>query len=507
MASAKDFANRVPITVALMLATVMNSLDTTIANVALPHMQGSLSASQDQITWVLTSYIIAAAIMTPLTGWLSVRIGRKQMFLFSIAGFTVASMLCGAAANIGEIVAYRLAQGICGAALIPLSQATVLDIFPAKQVPQVMSIWGMGTMLGPIMGPLVGGYLTDNFSWRWVFYINLPVGILAFAGVWLFMGRDDGARARPFDFVGFAALVLAMGAFQLMMDRGSTQDWFNSGEIWIDAILAAIGFYVFLVQTLTAAHPFFDRALALDRNFVTCNIFGFFTGLMLFSTMALFPPMMQTLLGYSVWQAGVISMPRGIGTFISMFLVGRLVGRVDIRLILLIGLSLSSIALWQMSRFDLSMNATPMVVSGFLQGLGMGLLFMPLSVLAFATLPPHLRPEGTSVFTLVRNLGSSIGIALMTSILARQLSVSHSDMAAAVQPGSPTMNAGLPAQFNPALNAGLQTLNGEITRQASMVAYVDVFRLMTIMTFCAIPMLLIMRPPRVGGRAVEMAVE
>jgi len=507
VSSAKDFANRVPITVALMLATVMNSLDTTIANVALPHMQGSLSASQDQITWVLTSYIIAAAIMTPLTGWLSVRIGRKQMFLFSIAGFTAASMLCGIATNIGEIVAYRLAQGACGAALIPLSQATVLDIFPANQVPQVMSIWGMGTMLGPIMGPLVGGYLTDNFSWRWVFYINLPVGILAFAGVWLFMGRADRGRARPFDFIGFSALALALGAFQLMMDRGLSQDWFNSKEIWLYATLAAVGLNVFLVQTLTAAHPFFDRALALDRNFVTCNIFGFFTGLMLFSTMALFPPMMQTLLGYSVWQAGLISMPRGIGTFISMFLVGRLVGRLDIRLLLLTGLTLSTVALWMMTQFDLSMDTAPMVTSGLVQGLGMGFLFTPLSVLAFATLSPHLRPEATSVFTLVRNVGSSVGIALMTAILAHQVSVSHSDMAAAIQPGSPEVSASLANQFNPATDAGIQVLNGEITRQASMVAYVDVFRLMMVMTLGAIPLLLIMRPPRLAVAEAEIVVD
>src|SRR6202161_527402 len=222
MPTPRDFANRVPITVGLMLATVMNSLDTTIANVALPHMAGSVSASQDQITWVLTSYIIAAAIMTPLSGWLSTRIGRKQMFLVSIAGFTIASMLCGVAGNLGEIVVFRLLQGLCGAALIPLSQAVVLDIYPPSQVGQVMALWGAGAILGPIFGPVIGGWLTDNFSWRWVFFINLPIGILAFAAVWIFMSKDRGGGGRPVDFVGFGALTVFIGGLQLVLDRGPT---------------------------------------------------------------------------------------------------------------------------------------------------------------------------------------------------------------------------------------------------------------------------------------------
>src|SRR5580698_9012218 len=276
MASAQDVANRVPITVGLMLATVMNSLDSTIANVALPHMAGSVSASQDQITWVLTSYIIAAAIMTPLSDWLSTRIGRKQMFLFSIAGFTIASMLCGVANNLAEIVVFRLLQGLCGAALIPLSQAVVLDIYPPSQVGQVMAIWGAGAILGPIFGPVLGGWLTDNFSWRWVFFINLPIGIIAFAAVSVFMSKDRGGGARPFDFLGFGALTVFIGGMQLVLDRGPTVDWFSSSEIWIEALCAATGLYVFLVQTITAKNPFFDRKLARDRNFVTCNLFGFF---------------------------------------------------------------------------------------------------------------------------------------------------------------------------------------------------------------------------------------
>jgi DHA2 family multidrug resistance protein len=501
MPTPRDFANRVPITVGLMLATVMNSLDTTIANVALPHMAGSVSASQDQITWVLTSYIIAAAIMTPLSGWLSTRIGRKQMFLFSIAGFTIASMLCGVADNLAEIVIFRLLQGLCGAALIPLSQAVVLDIYPPSQVGQVMAIWGAGAILGPIFGPVLGGWLTDNFSWRWVFFINLPIGILAFSAVWIFMSKDRGHEARPFDFLGFGSLVVFIGGLQLMLDRGPTVDWFSAPEIWVEALCAIAGLWMFLVQTVTAKHPFFDRALALDRNFVTCNVFGFFIGLFLFSTMALMPPVMQGLMGYSVFGAGLVMMPRGLGSFAAMFVVGRLVGRVDTRLILGVGLALCGLSLWQMTHFDLSMDSMPFVTTGIIQGLGIGLLFVPLSVTAFATLTPALRSEGTSVYTLVRNLGSSVGISLMQALDTRQTSVAHADMAAQVQPGNPVFAAGVGPM-------DLATLNGEITRQAAMVALIDVFKLMLLLTFAIAPLLFIMRKPKaVAASPAEVAVD
>jgi DHA2 family multidrug resistance protein len=508
MATSQDVTNRVPITIGLMLATVMNSLDTTIANVALPHMAGSVSASQDQITWVLTAYIVAAAIMTPLTGWLANRLGRKLVFLVSIAGFTVASMLCGVANSLGEIVLFRLLQGMFGAALIPLSQAVVLDIYPPAQVGQVMAIWGAGAILGPIFGPVLGGWLTDNFNWRWVFFINLPIGILAFAAVWVFMSRDRGGTNRPFDFLGFGALVVFISGLQLMLDRGSTLDWFSSPEIWIEGFLAIIGLYVFLVQTLTARHPFFDRALALDRNFVACNIFGFFIGIFLFSTMALLPPVMQGVMGYSVFGAGLVMMPRGIGSFLAMFIVGRLVGRIDTRLILIVGLGLCSLALLQMSHFSLTMDAWPFVTSGIIQGLGIGLLFVPLSVTAFATLSPALRSEGTAVYTLIRNMGSAVGISMMQSLNTRQAAVAHADMAGQLSPGNPAQTALIPQMGGPpGGGAALEALNGQITAQATMVALVDVFRLMLLMTICVAPLLLIMRKPKAAPAAGEVVVE
>ena len=509
MSDAADKANLWPITISIMLATVMNSLDTTIANVALPHMQGSLSASADQITWVLTSYIVSAAIMTPLSGWLADRIGRKKMFLISIGGFTVASMLCGIATNLPEIVAFRLLQGLAGAALIPLSQAVLLDIWPKEQHGQAMAIWGAGAILGPILGPALGGYLTENFSWRWCFYINLPIGILALLGVWLFISGDRNSRRKPFDFLGFGMLTVAIGSVQLMLDRGPSQDWFHSTEITTYAILTAISVWVFVSHTLTAAHPFFDRRLARDRNFVTASVFGFFVGVLLFSTMALLPPMLQVLMGYPVLTSGLATMPRGLGSWVAMFFVGRLIGKIDTRAILFFGLSLNAYALWQMTHFDLSMSVRYVVISGLIQGFGIGFIFVPLSTLAFATVPPVLRPEGSSLYTLIRNLGSSVGISVMQAQVVSQAAAAHSGLAGEIDPSNPVVRSTLGAGMNPATTAGAMSLNNEISRQASMVAYVGVFHIMFYITLICIPMLLLMHAPRKdpGGEPVHVAAD
>jgi DHA2 family multidrug resistance protein len=508
MSIEQDSKNRWPITVSIMLATVMNSLDTTIANVALPHMQGSVSASPEQITWVLTSYIVAAAIMTPLSGWLADRIGRKRIFLISIGGFTAASMLCGIATSLPEIVIFRLLQGVFGAALIPLSQAVLLDINPPEKHGQAMAIWGAGAILGPILGPALGGYFTENFSWRWCFYINLPIGILAFLGVFLFISGDRLRKAKRFDFLGFGMLTLFIAAFQMVLDRGPSQDWFQSTEIWTETILAAVGLWVFIVHTITTDHPFFDKALIRDRNFVTASVFGFFVGILLFSTMALLPPMMQTLMGYPVLTSGLVSMPRGVGSFVAMFFVGRLIGKVDTRLILMTGLLISCVALWQMMNFDLSMGVWPFITSGIIQGLGVGLLFVPLSTLAFATIPPHLRPEGSSVYTLVRNLGSSVGISIMNALVVANTQTMHASLAGKLVPSDQVVRATLPQMLNPNTAAGITALNSEVTRQASMVAYVDDFRLMFIITIACMPMLLLMRKPRpAGGEPLHAIVD
>jgi DHA2 family multidrug resistance protein len=508
MASERDIANRLPITGALMLATLMNTLDSTIANVALPHMQGSLSASQDQIFWVLTSYIIATAIMTPLSGWLSLKIGRKPMFLASIAAFTLASMLCGAATNLPEIVVFRLIQGIAGASLMPLSQTVMLDIFPPAQVPRVMSIWSAAVIMGPIIGPALGGWLTENLSWRWVFYINLPVGILAFLGVYIFMERDRGGLQRPFDFLGFGALAIFIGGFQLMMDRGSEQDWFGSREIWIEASVAAVALIIFIVQTLTAEHPFFHRDLAKDRNFIACAIFGLFVGAILFSTTALLPTFMQTLLGYSALQSGLASMPRGVGSFISFILVPSLLGLIGARRVLAIGVVTCVVALWMMSRFDLSMTAAPIMRSGLIQGFGVGLLFAPLNTLGYATLAPRHRTEGTIITTMARSLGSAAGISLIQATIFRNAALAHARLAEHITDTSPMVRAYLPAASDPASTDSLLALNGLVTRQASMLSYNAVFAWMAVATLILIPLLVAMRPPRRGAAPmVDLAAD
>ncbi len=496
MASQRDIDNRRQITGALMLATLMNTLDSTIANVALPHIQGSVSAAQDQITWVLTSYIIAAAIMTPLSGWLAQKFGRKRMFLMSIAGFTVASMLCGIATSLPEIVIFRLLQGIAGASMMPLSQTVMLDIFPLRQIPQVMAVWSSAVILGPILGPVLGGWLTENFSWRWVFYINVPIGALAYVGLLLFMEDDPGGRERPFDFVGCGGLITFIAAFQLMLDRGPGQDWFDSKEIWIEAAGALIGLWVFLVQTLSAREPFFHRDLARDRNFVATTVFGFFVGALLFSSSALLPSMMQNLMGFTALQSGLASMPRGVGSLIAFIAVPMLLQKFGARPVLIAGLGLTTVALIQMSRFDLMMTAAPIQISGFIQGVGTGLMFAPLTALAYVTLAPVHRTEGTIVATMMRSLGSSAGISILQAGVIRQSAAAHNALADRTVPSDPAFAAAVPPLLSPNTDFGVQALNGEVTRQAAMIGYDSMFTLMIVMVVVMAPLLLMLRPPR-----------
>jgi MFS transporter, DHA2 family, multidrug resistance protein len=491
-------ANRGLITASIMLATIMNSLDTTIANVALPHMAGSVSASADQITWVLTSYIVAAAIMTPLTGWLAGRLGRKKVFMVSIIGFTVASALCGAAQSLGQIVGFRLLQGLFGAALIPLSQAVLMDINPPEQQGPAMAMWGMAAILGPIVGPALGGWLTEDFSWRWVFYINLPLGVLAAAGVYSFIHDHKHEQKIPFDFLGFMLLSTAIASFQLFLDRGDDRAWFESTEIWIEACLAVLAMGLFAFHTATADRPFLPRAMLRDVNFITATAFGFFIGILLFSTLALLPPMMETLMGYPVVTTGLVTAPRGVGSLISMFLVGQLIRRADARLIILAGLIISAGALFGMTRFSLQMDAKLLVWTGLFQGIGIGLIFVPLTTLAFATISPSLRADGAGVFTLVRNLGSSAGISIMQALHTSNTQILHSGLVEHLRPDNPTART-LAAPFSLTNPAGVALLNGEVDRQASMIAYIDDFHLMLFVALALAPVLLLMRrPPRSG---------
>src|SRR5579863_1123367 len=422
------------ITVCIMMATIMQALDTTIANVALPYMQGSLSTTQDQVNWVLTSYIVAAAIMTPPLGWMATRFGRKKLFIVCAAGFTVASMLCGAAQTIEQMVGFRLLQGIFGAALVPLSQTVMLDIYPPAQRGAAMAVWGMGVMLGPIMGPTLGGWLTDAYSWRWVFFVNLPFGILTVLGLSTFMRESATRKDVPFSWFGFLTLSLGIGALQMMLDRGQDQGWFDSNEIIVEALLSAVGFYFFFADALTSERPFIPIRIFRDWNFSIAVMFMFLIGIILLATMALVTPYIQNLMGYPVLASGYLLGTRGIGTFFAMMAVGRLLGKVDPRLMVFFGLTLATYTLWLMVGWTTDTPARTIALDSVGQGVGLGFVFVPLNTIAFATLPGALRTDGAALWTLIRNLGSSVGISLMIASLTSDMSKYHSHLAEFISP-------------------------------------------------------------------------
>jgi DHA2 family multidrug resistance protein len=496
--------NRRMITISIMLATIIQALDGTIANVALPHMQGSLSASQDQITWVLTSFIVAAAIATPLNGWLCDRFSLKKVFMVSIAGFTVASVLCGLSGSLMQIVLARVLQGLFGAALVPLSQAVLLDINPREKHGSAMAVWGMGVMIGPILGPTLGGWLTDSYDWRWVFFINVPVGALAFYGIWKYIRPAAPARRMRFDTFGFVTLSLAIGALQMLLDRGEQNDWFGSTETWVEAILLAMSATYFIAHTVLrhAGQSFLDYRLLKNPNYVTGLAFIFIVGLVLFATRALMPSMLQSLMNYPAALAGLVTAPSGLGTMLAMLVVGRLTGKIDFRLLLAVGFGITAFSLWQMSHYTLVLAQSDIVWPGVIQGIGLGLVFVPLSAATFATLTPAMRAEGTAIYSLVRNIGSSIGIALVQTLLVRNTQIAHASLGAHVNYANPALqDAGVSSIYNLANGAGMAALNGEITRQASMIAYVDDYWLMMILTLAVIPLLLLVRKPKLAAPA------
>ncbi len=498
--------NRGIITACTMAATLMQALDSTIANVALPYMQGSVSATYDEITWVLTSYVTAAAIMTAPVGWLSQRFGRKNLYLICVIGFTVASMLCGAAQSLPQIVVFRVLQGVFGAALVPLSQSTMLDIYPAEQRGSAMALWGVGVMLGPILGPTLGGYLTDWYNWRFVFYVNLPVGIAATIGLIWFMPKDESQATLKFDWVGFGVLSLGIGALQLMLDRGQNQDWFTSREIIVEAVLAGLGFYLFVVHMLTARNPFLKLAVFKDRNLLAGVLMMFAVGSVLLASSALLAPWLQNLANYPVAAAGLLLAPRGIGTMFAMVVGGRLSGRYDPRAIMFFGLLVLLYSMWMMTAWTPDVSQWEVFLSVLLQGAGIGFVFVPLQVLAFWTLPPQYRTDGTSLLSLFRNVGSAIGISVMSATLAHNTQVLHAEIGSAITPFNRALQVGgaignywilAPVQ-GAAVSAqqGLAILDAMVNRQAEIIAYLDDFKLMMLTTLPAILLLFLLRRPK-----------
>lgn len=502
-----DGTSRGPITVCVILATLMQALDTTIANVALPYMQGSVSASQDEIDWVLTSYIVAAAIMTPTTGFLAGRFGLKRLFLVSVAGFTVASMLCGMAQTLDEIVLFRTLQGCFGAALVPLSQTVLFNINPKERQGSAMALWGVAVMAGPVLGPVLGGWLTANYSWRYVFYINLPIGILCLLGMSAFLSETARNVTAKLDWFGFGTLSLALGCLQLVIDRGEELDWFGSGEIVIETVIAASAFYLFLVHTFTTDEPFVRPSLFRDRNFTAGMLFVTIVGLTYYASLALQPPFLQDLMNYPVVTAGFVMGPRGVGTMGAMLVVGRLIGRVDTRLLLGVGLALTAWSFYAMTGWTPDISQMTIVSVGVIQGIGLGFIFVPLSVVTLSTLSFDMRAEGAGLYSLSRNIGSSVGISVVNALLTRNTQVNHADIVRHVTPVNRMFDNPIVMQFwNPVTAAGRAALDAMITQQAQIIAYIDDYKFLMIATIAVLPLLIVFKKASSAGGAGHAVV-
>ena len=497
------------ITACVVVAALLQTLDATIANVALPHMAGTLSATADQISWVLTSYLIAAAIMTPAIGWLSGRFGRRRLFLLSMAGFTVASMMCGAAQTLEQMVAFRLIQGVFGAALVPLSQAVMLDMYAPHERGSAMSIWSIGIMVGPIIGPTLGAFLTESYNWRYVFYVNLPIGIAGFAGMWAFLPESPVDRTKRFDWTGFLALAIGIAGLQLVLDRGETKDWFDSIEVGVEATCSAMGFYVFFMQMAMSPAPFLTVATFRDRNFVTSLGLQFVCGIVMNGTAVLLPPYFQGLGGYPVLLSGIAMAPRGLGTILSGPIVGRLINRVDPRALMMLGLVVLGYSTWRMSLWTPDISLGQQVPMVLLQGVTISLVFTPLQTIAFSTVPAQYRTECSGVMALFRNLGGSIGVAVMETLLVRNTAVAHADLARFATPFNRALQTGAAHQYWDMTTArGAAMLEAVVGTNAQVVAYSNDFLLMMVsMVPAALLLLLMRRPGLVAPADLHAAVE
>jgi MFS transporter, DHA2 family, multidrug resistance protein len=480
-----------------MAGSVMQTLDSTIANVALPFMQGSLSASLDQVNWVLTSYIVAAAIMTAPVGWLAARFGRKRLFVTCTATFTVASILCGISQDLTQLVIFRLFQGAAGAALIPLSQSLVIDLYPAHERTKAQSIFGMGIMLGPIMGPTLGAWLTDQYSWHWVFLVNVPFGLVATIGLSIFMEESPPNEKLRFDWFGFAALAIGIGALQLALDRGEQVGWFDSNEIIVYAIVSAVGIYYFFAHSLTTAEPFVRFDLFKDRNYASACIFMAVMAAVLFSTMALVSPFLQQVSGHPVLSAGMILSSRGVGTFLSMMMIRSAMRYVEARTTIMVGLGITAYTLYLMSTFTNDTAASTIFLVGVLQGFAFGMVFVAVNTVAFLTLPDNLRTYGASFQTLIRNVASSFGISVVIAQLTDGARRSRAELGDYVNPFNDALKMPDVANIiNMATDSGRALIDQMLNMQALIIAYANDFRMLTFFALLALPVAFVIGPTK-----------
>jgi DHA2 family multidrug resistance protein len=496
------------VTICAMTATIMQALDTTIANVALPYMQGTLSASQDQINWVLTSYIVAAAIMTAPVGWIANRFGRKRIFILCSGGFTVASVLCGLAQDINQMVLFRLLQGMFGAALVPLSQAVMLDTYALHERAKAMSIWGMGVMMGPIMGPSLGAWLTETYSWHWVFFVNLPFGVFTVLGLLVFMDETKKNFDLRFDWFGFFALAVGIGALQIALDRGEQLGWLESNEILAEFIVSAAGFYYFFAHSFTTDKPFIQFAIFKDRNFIGGCVFMTVMGLVLFSTMALASPYLQNVIGYPIITAGLLLASRGCGTFVAMMLVGRLMRHIEARTLIITGLGLTGLSLFYMTGWTDQTGVPEIVTLSIVQGFGFGLVFVPLSTVAFLTLPNNLRTDGTSMLTLLRNVASSIGISIVIAQLTEGSRRVYAVLSEHINPFNHALQMpDVHSIINLTSDKGRAMADVMVSLQAQIIAFSQDYQMVMLFTLCAIPLAIMIGSTKLVLRKQSLAPE
>lgn len=484
--------HRGAITATLMLPSLLQVLYSTIAIVALPHMQGAFATSYESIQWVITSYIVALAVAIPLMGWLAERFGRRNVLLATVAAFTFFSFMVGASTSLSEIVIMRVFQGLAGAAFTPIAQATLLDVYPRERHGTAMAIFALGVLIAPILGPTIGGYITEFYNWRWAFFITVPFGILALLMVWNFMpGRSPG-QARPFDTAGFLILSIGVGALQYTLDRGNTLNWFSSSEIVIAGAIAVILLWIYPWYASLKKRPFVSLRLFRDRNFALGMLLIFMIGLVLLVPGTLLPQMMQDYLDYPVLTAGLLMAPRGIGAMFAALLVGRLIRRIDPRFLIVTGLLINSAALFLFSGAALTVTPSFFVTVGALQGIGLGLTVVPMTTITFSTLSPQGRAEGTPLYNLLRYIGAAIGISLATSLLTRHVQINHAQMAENLTAFNPNLAEFLSrSPLSP--ETSMAMLNGEINRQAAIISYNDVFLLLAGLMLVMIPVALSLR--------------
>ena len=504
------------VAVSVMFATFMEVLDTTVVNVSLPHIAGNLSATIDESTWVLTSYLVANASVLPLTGWLASYFGRKRLLMTSVAGFTLSSLLCGLAPNLSTLVAFRLMQGFTGGAMQPLSQAVLLEAFPPHERGKAMGFWGLGIVVAPILGPVLGGWLTDTYSWRWAFYINLPVGLasLAMANAFIFDPPYLRRETKNIDYWGIGLLALWVGTLQLALDLGQQRDWFSSPLIAGLVITAVFALIAFLVREWTADEPVIDLRVFKLRTYATGVFLMTTLGFVLYGSLVLLPIMLQTLLGYPSLEAGIAMAPRGMGSFIGMPVVGLLVGKTDARRLVAAGLFVGAVTLFWLGQLSLDAGYWDIFFPQFVQGIGLSLIFVPLTTIAMDPIPRERMGNATSLFSLMRNLGGSVGIAVTGTLLARKQHAVAAVLGEHVTPYSDVARRTFENLRGSLLASGVDpvtatqkayaTMAGLIQRQAAMVSFVELFRLLGAVFLVLLPLVLLMRRPS-GGKGPASA--